>query len=267
MTAFDMAAIKCNCDEFFTLYNVTKAGTLEMCQRKMEHTQRVAENCMYIAKHMGLNEYDCALAWTIGELHDFARFGQAVATKTFVDSERFNHARLGARLLFTHRMIDDIITNYDEISDADKIVMEKAVYHHSDYALPEGLTERERLFCVIIRDADKADIFRTSACGSWETTCAHSKEEIMNSDISPEFVAAFREHRTANNKKRTLPADFHVAHIALCFGLETDAARRLTIEQGYLPRLVNSIEFTREDTRKKFAAMKAEVNKFIKKTA
>ena len=264
MTTFDMDAIKRNCEEFFSLYNVTKAGTLEMCRRKMDHTQHVADNCMYIATHMGLNEYDCALAWTIGELHDFARFGQAVATRTFVDSDRFNHARLGARLLFTHRMIDDIIPNYDEISDSDKIAMEKAVYYHSDYSLPEGLTERERLFCVIIRDADKTDIFRTCSTGSWESLCnGYSKEEIFSSDISPEFVAAFREHRTADYKKRVLPADFHIAHIALCFGLETSAARRLTVEQGYLLRLMD-YEFTRPDVQKKYEAMKAEVNEFMR---
>lgn len=56
-------------------------------------------------------------------------------------------------------MIDDIILNWDDVPDEDKLVMNKAVYYHSDFALPDDLTTCERLFCGIIREADKLDIF------------------------------------------------------------------------------------------------------------
>ena len=220
-TVFNKEEIKQNCDEFFSLYDVTKEHVREMCEIKKTHTQAVADNSVYIAKNLGLSEYDCDLAWVIGELHDFARFGQAVVTKTFRDDDRYNHAKFGARLLFNHRMINDIISNYEEINDEDKIVMEKAVHYHSDFKLPDDLTEREKLFCDIIREADQIDIFRTIATSTFETIYACSKEEMLSSpDISDEILAAFPRHELADFSKRKTLADYRLAHIAICFGLK-----------------------------------------------
>ena len=262
---FDRSEIMKNCEDFFSLYNAfskNKDKIYDMCQRKKHHTRRVAENCMMIAGYMRLNEYDCNLAWTIGELHDFARFGQAVVTKTFVDSERFNHARLGARLLFTHRMIEDIIPNYDEISEEDKKVMEKAVYYHSDYALPEGLTEREELFCKIVRDADKVDIFRTSAETSFESMYGCSKEDIMKSDISEPVEEAFLNHLTVDRTKRVTHADFRLSHIALCFGLEYESSKQRAIDEGYLLKMLD-IEFLNPEVQRRYLRMKSNVKEFL----
>ena len=259
---FDKDTIRKNCEEFFSLYNVTKAGTLEICIRKTEHTRRVAQNCVDIAHIMGLDDYDCDMAWTIGELHDFARFGQAVVTKSTKDSDRYNHAKLGARLLFTHRMIDDIILNYEDICTADRIVMEKAVYHHSDYMLPDDLTDRELLFCDIIRDADKIDIFRTSTIGGWKSTCGYTEEEIFSADISPKVEEAFYQHRTANNADCATPADYHLRHIAMCFGLTSEAARRTAVKQGYLQQLM-SYDFERPEVQRRYIRMRDEAAEFM----
>ena len=262
---FDKAKISENCEEFFSLYNAfseNREKVYEMCQRKIFHTRRVAKNCIFIAGHMGLNDYDSNLAWVIGELHDFARFGQAVVTKTFIDSERFNHARLGARLLFTHGMIEDIIPNYDEVNSEDKKVMEKAVYYHSDYALPEGLTEREKLFCKIVRDADKVDIFRTVAETSFEAMYGCSKEDIMKSDISEAIEEAFLNHVTVDRTKRVTYADFRLSHIALCFGLEYESSKQRAIDEGYLLKMLD-IEFLNPEVQRRYVRMKSNVKEFL----
>ncbi|MBQ3448686.1 MAG: HD domain-containing protein [Synergistaceae bacterium] len=262
---FDKAKISENCEEFFSLYNEfseNRDKIYDMCQRKKFHTRRVAENCIFIASHMGLDDYDCSLAWIIGELHDFARFGQAVVTETFVDSERFHHARLGARLLFTHGMIEDIIPNYDEVSEEDKIIMEKAVYYHSDYALPEGLTDREELFCKIVRDADKVDIFRTVTEDSFEAIYRCSKEDIMKSDISEPVEEAFLRHVTVNNKYRITYADRWLSHIALCFGLEYESSKQRAIDEGYLLTMLE-IEFLNPEVQNRYLRMKSNVKEFL----
>ena len=259
---FDTETIRKNCEEFFALYDVTKNDIYDMCELKIIHTRAVAENCARIAENMGLSEYDRDLAWIIGELHDFARFGQAVVTKSLDDSERFNHARLGARILFTHHMIDDIIPNYEEVREEDRRVMEKAVYHHSDYKLPTGLTNRELLFCKIIREADQLDIFRVIIESGWEINYGCSKEELLKTDISNAIAEAFYEERLAEYAKRVTPADFHMAHIALCFGLGSESSRKRAIEQGYLEKMMD-IEFSNPVTQEKFIGMKAQVNRFL----
>ena len=261
-TIFDRETIRNNCEEFFSLYSVTKNRTFDMCKVKIIHTRHVTENCDKITESMRLDEYDRDIAWIIGELHDFARFGQAVVTKTFRDSERFNHARLGARILFTHRMIEDIIPNYSEVPDEDKLVMEKAVYYHSDMTLPDGLTERERMFCDIIRDADKMDIFRSVEEGSIFTLYACTWEDIISSDISPAVEEAFYRHETVLNSNRITPADKRCAHIALCFGLNSETAKEVVIEQGYLKKLME-IEFVKPEVQEKYKRMKTEVLAFL----
>ena len=149
---FDKEYIEKQCDDFYSLYSVTKDKAFEMCMRKKIHTKFVAGNCYAIAKELCLGGYDCDMAWVIGQLHDFARFGQAVVTKTFRDSERYDHAKMAVRLLFAHGMIEDIIPRFDEICPEDRTVMEKAILYHSELNLPDDLTARERLFCDIIRE-------------------------------------------------------------------------------------------------------------------
>ena len=262
MTIFNKDEIKRNCDEFFSLYDVTNARTYDMCKAKQIHTNAVAANCIHLAQFLGLSEYDCDLAWVIGELHDFARFGQVVVTQTFRDTDRYNHAKFGARLLFKHGMIEDIISNYNAISDADKIVMEKAVYHHSDFKLPDDLTERERLFCNIIREADQIDIFRTIATSGWETIYGHGKDEILSADISDAVLETFYRHEMLDYSKRVTLADYRMGHIALCFGLKTPAALQRAIEQGYLLQLMD-IEFYNPTVQAKYLRAKRYVEEFL----
>ena len=261
-TIFSKDEIKQRCNEFFSLYDVTNARTYDMCKAKQIHTNAVAANCIHIAEYLGLSEYDCDLAWTIGELHDFARFGQVVVTKTLRDSDRYNHAKFGARLLFKHGIIEDIMLNYREVDDEDKVVMEKAIYHHSDFKLPDDLTERERLFCDIVREADQIDIFRTIATSGWQTIYGHSRDEILSADISDAILAAFPRHELADYSKRTTFADYHLAHIALCFGLKSAAARRRAIEQGWLQQLMD-IKFSNPTVQAKYLRAKRCVEEFL----
>ncbi|MBQ9606553.1 MAG: HD domain-containing protein [Lachnospiraceae bacterium] len=258
----DVDTIRKNCEEFFGLYNVAKNDIYDMCELKIIHTRAVADNCLDIARNMGLDEYDCNIAWIIGELHDFARFGQAVVTGCLDDSDRFNHAHLGARILFTHHLIDDIIPDYDRICEADRLVMEKAVYHHSDYILPDDLTERELLFCKIIREADQLDIFRVIVESGWEINYGCTLNELLQYDISDAMKDAFYEHRLAEYSKRVTPADFHMAHIALCFGLGSASARKRAIKQGYLEKMMD-IEFSDPKVQAKYTGMKEQALEFL----
>ena len=260
---FDTTTIRENCEAFYALYRFTEGGVRQMCELKLIHTRAVAQNCLEIADGLGLSDYDRDMAWVIGQLHDFARFGQAVVTHSLDDSAQFNHAQLGARLLFTHGLIRDIIPDYDQICPEDQRVMEMAVLHHSDLQLPDDLTARERLFCRIIREADQLDIFRTIVESGWEINYGCTRAELLAGEISPAIEAAFYRHILADYSMRVTPADFHMAHIALCFGLESASARRRAAEQGYLQRMME-IRFTRPDVQKRYAGMKAEVEAFLR---
>ena len=256
---FNKKQIKKNCEDFFALYNMTTGDIGAMCKRKITHSREVAKNSLYLAKELKLNEYDATLAWIIGYLHDFARFGQAIVTRTFKDSDRYNHAHMGAKLLFRRGMIEDIILNYDEVANEDKIVMRKAIYHHSDLVLPDNLTEREILFCDIIREADKIDIFRAITKAGYKEMYGADKAEIAKTDISPEIEMAFYNHTTADYKKRKTLADFLLAHQALFFGLDLPAARQKVLKDGYFNKMFD-IKFSNPETEEKYQRMKKCLN-------
>ncbi len=253
---FDKEYIEKQCDDFYSLYSVTKDKAFEMCMRKKIHTKFVAGNCYAISKELRLGGYDCDMAWVIGQLHDFARFGQAVVTKTFRDSERYDHAKMAVRLLFAHGMIEDIIPRFDEICPEDRTVIEKAILYHSELNLPDDLTARERLFCDIIREADRIDIFRTIAENSWETIYGCDRAGVFSSEISDEIMACFDRYTLVDHSKRKTPADCFMAHIALVFGLKTTAAVDRCIEQGYLAKLMDNV-FADPVSQKKFDRAKA----------
>ena len=258
MFSFDIPAIDRNCAAFYGLYNATGGNVRDMCERKIRHTSEVAKNCRLIAEKKGICGYDCDMAWVIGMLHDFARFGQAVRTHSFVDSVQFDHAKLGARLLFTHHLVEDIVPGFDGMCDEDKAVMEKAVLHHSDFELPDDLSAREEMFCVILRDADKLDIFRTVVESGPEKVYGCSMEELLRGDISPRIEAAFYGHRPALYSDRVTKADYLMAHIALYFGLKEESSRQRAAEQGYLARLMD-VRFADPAVEKRYLAMRQHI--------
>jgi hypothetical protein len=174
----------------------------------------------------------------------------------------WNHAHVGANLLFDYGLVNDLIPNWGDVCEEDQLVVYKAVYHHSDFHLPDGLTEREHMYCKLIREADQMDIFRTIVESGWETIYGHTKEEILASDFSDAIVQALFRHELADYSKRTTYADYHLAHIALCFGLESLAARHKAVEQGYLLQMMD-IEFARPEVDRTFQQIKAEVMAYL----
>ena len=122
-----------------------------MIERKVKHSLRVMENAKRIAKTLELSEEDINLATLIGVLHDIGRFEQQKRANTYSDTKSgIDHGDLGAEILIKEREIEKYVvdTKYYPI-------IEKAVRNHNKYKIEEGLTDREKLFCFIARDADK----------------------------------------------------------------------------------------------------------------
>ena len=122
---------------------------------KIDHTYRVAALCARIAQSLALPPEDVDLAWLSGILHDVGRFEQLRRYNTFIDAQSVSHAALSVAVLFDEGRIRDYLD--DAGADA---LLRTAVEWHSAFRLPEALDDRTRLFCQILRDADKIDILR-----------------------------------------------------------------------------------------------------------
>ena len=225
---------------------------------KIAHTYRVAELSDQIAESLNLNDKDRELAWTIGMLHDIARFEQVRIYGTFNDSMSVDHAEFGADLLFSEGLIDRF-----EIDKNWYPTIEVAIRNHNKYRLPAGLSERDLTFCKIIRDADKIDIIRVNYETPMEEIYNTSKEVLVNDSISDQVFNAFFEESAINHSLKQTTIDRLVGHVSLCFELEYDKSRELLLKQGYLEKLL-SFKSNIEETNSRLKEIEDYIFKYLK---
>ena len=121
---------------------------------KYQHSIRVMNLCRELAVYNKLSENDVEIAALIGLLHDIARFLQWTTYRTYSDIKSIDHGDLGVKILFE----DGKIRNYIADNSYDEVIY-NAIKYHNKFSVPEGLDERNNMFCKLIRDADKLDIF------------------------------------------------------------------------------------------------------------
>ena len=223
---------------------------------KYVHTGKVAENCEKIARSLELSEEDCDLAWEIGMLHDIGRFEQLRRFHTFNDSVSIDHAQFGADLLFQ----EGLIKKFDGAAK-DYGLIEKAVRYHSLYRIPEGLTDREMMFCQIIRDADKVDIYRANYETGVHVVYQVSEDELLNSGITPEVYEVFCEERAIPRDMKKTVADNLVGHVALSFELVYGKSRELADSQGFVWKLLDT-EFKNPQTIQTMGEISRKIRKW-----
>ncbi len=200
---------------------------------KIAHTYRVAEHCRDIANSIGLSEFDCQIAWLTGMLHDIGRFEQVRIYNTFVDSQSVDHAQFGADLLFGD---ERLIERFMESRDLDELI-ETAIREHNKFRITPNLDERTVVFCNILRDADKVDIYRVNIETPMEEIYNTTREDLENAAVSPEVMEQVRNHQTVTRDVRKTSVDHLIGHMALTFELVYPRSRQIAFDEGYLDKL------------------------------
>lgn len=257
----------------------------EKIKLKVDHTYRVAALSERIARSLGLGDDDTNLAWLIGMLHDIGRFEQLKNYGTFSDAESIDHAHYGVELLFEDGLIEkfasenaakDLKGTKDlketavkseseeketkEISELD--ILRKAIWNHSAYRVEEGLSDRVKMFCNIIRDADKIDILKVNYDVTLEVIYDVTTEELKNSGVTDQVMKAFMEHHAVLRSLKKTPIDNLVGHAALVFELVYNESFKIVKEQGYIEKMLSYVS-DNQDTVKKFEIMRNDMNKFL----
>lgn len=241
---------------------------------KVGHTLRVAGLCERIAGSLDLDPEEKDLAWMIGLLHDIGRFEQVRIYHTFRDAESVNHAQFSADLLFRDGKIRDYISvgmppastgsgQQTSLSDRYRI-METAIRYHNAYRLPESLTEQERTYSQILRDADKIDILRVNRETPMTQIYNLPEEAFLTSGISDPVYEDMLAHRDVNRANSRTGVDFLMGHIAFVFGLVYPISFRIVEEQGYLEQML-AFESRNERTRERMNRIRKEVRDYIRK--
>jgi hypothetical protein len=217
----------------------------ENIKLKIEHTARVCENILLLAKAEKVGEEGCRLAEAIALFHDLGRFEQFTEYRTFKDSESENHALLGVKILENTEILSHL-----PLREKDLIL--KAVEYHNRMEIP-GYTEnsREFLFYVkLIRDADKLDILKLVS-EDYE-----KEEEFRNPALefdmpdtpgcSENIVAYILNNRMAKLADTRNRNDVKLLRLSWIFDISFPAAFALLKERGYLDTILSSMPETEE---------------------
>ena len=254
----------------------------EKIKLKIDHTYRVAGMCQRIAESLGLSEPDVDIAWLLGMLHDIGRFEQIRRFGTFNDVQSVDHAEFGADLLFKEGLIRKFAEGYYEEcelarsgnEEAEQIIknnehhnkdtglLEMAIRQHNKYRVKEDLTERQRMFCDILRDADKVDIFKVNADIPMEIIYDVTTEELKNGVITKEVLESFYKKETVLKSVRRSAVDHIVGHISLLFELVYKESYRQAKEQGYVYKLLD-FKSDVPEVNAEFGDMRKYVDEFL----
>lgn len=228
---------------------------------KAVHTYAVLDAADVICRDENLTGEDRELAVLIALLHDIGRFEQLKVFGSF-DDRKMDHASFGVSVLFE----DGLIRNFIAEDRYDGIIR-KAIRNHSLFELPEGLNEREKLHCRIIRDADKLDNFRVKDTEKMETMLDISEEAIGLEPISPDIMKSIRAERCIRRADRITHMDHWVSFLAFIFDLNFKASFRWLLDRDYMNRNIDRIVYRNPATKRDMEELRQICNRYIRERA
>ena len=230
----------------------------ENIERKIYHSLRVMEISKKIATNMGLENEKIELATLIGLLHDIGRFEQFKIYQTYSDLESIDHGDLGADILKQNNFIRNFIkeAKYDEI-------ILKSVQNHNKYKIADDLNKEEKLFCKIVRDADKIDILYEAIEIFWKKGREEIQNDLISDKVYNEFLNKKLIKKDKNMKKNGI--DKLVLMLAFVFDINFHESLEILKKEDYLNKILNNFDFKRQDTKEKIENIRNVLNLYLNK--
>ena len=195
--------------------------------RKKEHSIRVMNHSIMIAKSLGLNEEDIYLAGLIGLLHDIGRFPQWQMFHTFNDLISVDHGVLGAEILKKNNYIKKYISDEESIS-----IILAAIINHNKFKIDSSVKGKTVIFSQIIRDADKIDIMEYLGNSPLKDggKCSHN------------VVVNLENEELLLNAKVNNEADLVIRMLCFIFDLNTRYAINYVLDNHLIEQKINLLK-------------------------
>jgi hypothetical protein len=198
---------------------------------KNEHTARVCQEIIDVAKSLKLPEDDVRLAEACALLHDLGRFEQYFRYRTFRDHKSEDHGLLGVRIIREQKILDDT-------DPASRELIIKAVTYHNRAAVPADETERVLIFSRLVRDADKLDIGRIYAdYYSDKNRVRQPTLELELPDtgqITEEIYQDILAGKRINHATIKTLTDLRLIQMSLVYDINFPRSLELVRQRGYL---------------------------------
>lgn len=225
---------------------------------KIDHTYKVSKNSKEIAKSLNLSEEEIKLAELIGLLHDIGRFEQIKNYNTYLDKKSIDHATKALSILFT----EGKIRNYIEENKYDNIIY-KAIENHNKIKINDNLTKKEQLFCKIIRDADKLDIYRIVTTKKIENAVSIKTEDISKEILSDKIYNNFLKEEPILYQDIKTNIDNMVIWIAYIYDINFKETFNKIKQENYIEKIVKRVNFKDQKTKERMEEIKEKANKYI----
>ena len=219
----------------------------EKIKLKYDHSLRVCKICKDIAVSLKLEEEDIKIAELLGLLHDFGRFEQIRKYNTFNDSKSENHAILGIEELEKYGFDKFIVDK--QIQKLIKI----AILNHNKTFIEKNLNDKELLFCKIIRDADKIDIFYILDNSNFITT-----NEFISNEIY-ERIINYKVHFEHN----TNILENYVIKVAMIYDINFLWSYKYLYQKKYILNILNKI-IEKNKQEEKLLQIKNKILQYLK---
>ncbi len=232
-------------EEIFKTYVEMFDMNEPMIKLKYNHSLRVKDQCIKIAKSEKLDKKQIELAKLIGLLHDYGRFDQWKKYKTFKDYKTFDHADYGVQKLFGENEIKKYWKD-----EKDYKTIYDAIKNHNKYDLSD--TGESKLMCQIIRDADKLDII-----------FLYIAEELIlknEGEVTREIEDDFYKHRQAQKHNMNSKKDGILWALALIYDLNFTYSYKYLKENKITEKIYEKIE-NKKGLKKYFDEIDNYINK------
>jgi len=210
---------------------------------KIDHTWRVCKNIRTLGRSLDLSAGSMREAETAALFHDLGRFRQYRDYGTFLDSASANHARLSLLELGRHRVLAPC-------SPREKRRIAGAIAVHNALAVSRSAAPERRRLMLLLRDADKLDIWKVVTEYYERRRAGKGKDTIIELDLPEDDTCSAAALKDLSNEQlvkisdiRTLN-DFKLLQIGWVFDLNFPAAFRILQQEGFIERIASTLPRT-----------------------
>ena len=232
-------------EEYVSQFASNDPHVQENIDLKAGHTRRVCSAILNIGTSLNLSKEDLCTAEVTAWLHDIGRFEQYTQYGTFVDHRSEDHAALGVKVIHETRVLE-------EIGAFDAQIIIKVVGTHNRAALPAGENDRVLFFLKLLRDADKADIWRVVT--GYYQKAGHQRNHALELDLPDKPYISDPVYETLMNSRLVQMADlktlndFKLLQMGWIYDVNFPRTFQIIRENGYLEVIRDALTFTSDRT-------------------
>lgn len=216
---------------------------------RYDHSMRVSNRCVELARSLKLSKEKVLVAGLIGLLHDIGKFEQLKRFGCCEDGNTIEHGNFGCEVLFKENMIRDFVTDrkYDRL-------MEKAIQVHDKSKMEGNHSDEERTFMFILRDANNLDVlFRLSRCDC----------KLYNEFITEEVLKNVDARLALDLKLVKTSLDLKIFHLCSIYELSFPVSLSIVKRERFIDKAIEKLQLKDSKAKMTMDNIKNKLHKYV----